>query len=223
MPEVIAICGAANSGKTMLITRLIPALKERGLSVATLKHTHHQDIQPDMKQKDTGRHLEAGAGVVILDAKEGMIIQRSKQNFEKLKDIAARFLLQYDIVLAEGYKNEPVSKIEVWQKGITARPLCLEDKNLLAIVSTDDLPDGFSNIPVFMPDDIDSIVSFIIDKTAGPEETSLLLLVNGRKVPLKGFVKDFLTGGITGMVNSLRGFDNMHNLEIMINLKKPPH
>lgn len=223
MPETIAICGASNSGKTMLITRLIPALKEQGLSVATLKHTHHQDIQPEMKLKDTGMHLEAGAGMVILDTKEGMIIQRSKQNFEKLKDIAARFLSQYDIVLAEGYKSEPVPKIEVWQKSITARPLCLEDKNLLAVVSTDDLPDGFSNIPVFMPDDIDSIVSFIIDKTAGDKETSLLLLVNGRKVPLKGFVKDFLIGGITGMVDSLRGFDDMHNLEIIINLKNPLH
>jgi len=223
MPKTIAICGASNSGKTTLITRLIPALRERGLSVATLKHTHHQDIQRDMELKDTGRHLLAGANTVILDAKEGMIIQRSKNNPEKLKDIADRFLSQHDIVLAEGYKNEAIHKIEVWQKSIARRPLCLEDKNLLAVVSTDDMPDGFSNIPVFTPDEIDSIVSFIIDKKDRPAETSLLLLVNGRKVPLKGFVKDFLSGGIIGMVDSLKGCNDMHNLEIIINLKEPFH
>ena len=39
--EILGIVGRQNSGKTTLITQLIPALKALGLRVSTVKHSHH--------------------------------------------------------------------------------------------------------------------------------------------------------------------------------------
>ncbi|MGZ5851990.1 MAG: molybdopterin-guanine dinucleotide biosynthesis protein B, partial [Hyphomicrobium sp.] len=38
----MGIVGWKNSGKTTLIERLVVALTQRGLRVATVKHTHHE-------------------------------------------------------------------------------------------------------------------------------------------------------------------------------------
>ena len=39
--EILGIVGPQNSGKTTLITPLIPALKALGLRVSKVKHSHH--------------------------------------------------------------------------------------------------------------------------------------------------------------------------------------
>ena len=40
-PVVFAVSGVKNSGKTTLIEKIIPKLKEHGLKVATINHDHH--------------------------------------------------------------------------------------------------------------------------------------------------------------------------------------
>ena len=39
--RVIGLAGWSGAGKTTLIVKLIPCLRERGLVVSTLKHAHH--------------------------------------------------------------------------------------------------------------------------------------------------------------------------------------
>ena len=39
--RVIGLAGWSGAGKTTLIVKLIPYLRERGYSVSTLKHAHH--------------------------------------------------------------------------------------------------------------------------------------------------------------------------------------
>ena len=45
-PFLLAISGCKNSGKTTLITKLIPKFCEKGYKVATIKHDGH-DFQGD--------------------------------------------------------------------------------------------------------------------------------------------------------------------------------
>jgi len=44
--------------------------------------------------------------------------------------------------------------------------------------------------------------------------------VNGKLVPIKGFVQDFLGFGILGMLESLRGTENPKEVEIKIKVVK---
>ncbi len=41
-PKLLSIIGRSGSGKTHLITRLIPYFVAKGLKVGSIKHTHHQ-------------------------------------------------------------------------------------------------------------------------------------------------------------------------------------
>ncbi|HEU4780441.1 MAG TPA: molybdopterin-guanine dinucleotide biosynthesis protein B, partial [Steroidobacteraceae bacterium] len=70
-PRVVAIVGRQGSGKTTLIERLIPALQRRGLTVSTIKHTHHHQIELDVPGKDSYRHRMAGASEVIVASDSG--------------------------------------------------------------------------------------------------------------------------------------------------------
>ena len=63
--HVLGIVGWSGSGKTTLLTTLIPLLRARGLTVSTVKHTHH-GFDMDRPGKDTYRHREAGAHEVLV-------------------------------------------------------------------------------------------------------------------------------------------------------------
>ena len=69
--RVVAIVGRQGSGKTTLIERLIPAIQARGLTVSTIKHTHHHHIELDRPGKDSHRHRSAGASEVIIASDTG--------------------------------------------------------------------------------------------------------------------------------------------------------
>jgi len=63
--KVVGFAGYSGAGKTTLVERLIPVLKQRGLRVSVVKHAHHRfDI--DHPGKDTFRHREAGAFEVVV-------------------------------------------------------------------------------------------------------------------------------------------------------------
>ena len=69
MSKVINIVGySSNVGKTFLMESLIKELKNRGYSIATIKHdVHGFDI--DKKGKDTYKHREAGSETVVISSK----------------------------------------------------------------------------------------------------------------------------------------------------------
>ena len=63
--RVIGIAGWSGAGKTTLIVKLIPYLRERGITVSTLKHAHHA-FDVDQPGKDSYLHREAGAREVLV-------------------------------------------------------------------------------------------------------------------------------------------------------------
>ncbi|HVJ29682.1 MAG TPA: molybdopterin-guanine dinucleotide biosynthesis protein B, partial [Gammaproteobacteria bacterium] len=65
--RLIGLAGWSGSGKTTLLAKLIPALIERGRTVSTLKHAHHEfDI--DKPGKDSHTHRLAGATEVLISS-----------------------------------------------------------------------------------------------------------------------------------------------------------
>jgi len=66
-PVAVGFVGHSGSGKTTVLERLLPVLRERGLKVGYLKNTH-KGFQMDRAGKDTDRLFESGADRVALKA-----------------------------------------------------------------------------------------------------------------------------------------------------------
>ena len=152
--KVIAISGVKNSGKTTLIQRLIPALADRGISVATMKHDGHR-FEPDRPGTDSFRHLAAGAvGTAVFDGEKFQLVKYQPVTED---DLIACFP-EADLILLEGFKDTPWPKLEIVRKSNSDAPMC-PPETLLAIVT--DLEAVPATVPVFHPDDIDGIASFL--------------------------------------------------------------
>jgi len=58
--RVIGVAGWSGAGKTTLIVKLIPYLRERGITVSTLKHAHHAfDVDQPGKDSSIARPARA--------------------------------------------------------------------------------------------------------------------------------------------------------------------
>jgi len=158
MPPLVAIVGNSDTGKTTLIEKLVPDLKQRGYTVGTVKHTHH-GFKMDKKGKDTWRHQAAGADTVVAVSPRRIAIVKTSP--EDTLEAALPYLDDRDIVLVEGFKGGNCSKIEIFRKDAGGRPVCLEDPRLMALVTDVEIE---LTIPVFGLDDVGLIADFIEKK-----------------------------------------------------------
>jgi molybdopterin-guanine dinucleotide biosynthesis protein B len=131
--RVAAIVGNSGSGKTTLIERLIRAARERGLSVSTIKQTHHHDIELDTPGKDSHRHRLAGAAEVIVTSDTGWARIAASPMPASLQILLGQ-LRPVDLVLVEGFKQlEWLRRVEVF-RGAGA-PLALDDPGIAAVAA----------------------------------------------------------------------------------------
>lgn len=141
MPRVFGFAGWSGSGKTTLLERVIAELTGRGLRVALIKHAHH-GFDVDRPGKDSFRHREAGATEVLVTSTTRWALLHELRGAPELTltDALAHFG-PCDLVLVEGFKREPIPKLEVW-RAATAKPLLFPtDPNIVALATDDPLPD----------------------------------------------------------------------------------
>lgn len=133
MAKVVNVIGkGSNVGKTILMEGLINELKNRGLTVSTIKHdVHGFDI--DKKGKDTYRHRQAGAETVVISSKNRFAMIRELEQEINLDDII-KMVSDKDVVLVEGYKKSDLRKIEVYRDGVSKNIITPKEK-LIAIAS----------------------------------------------------------------------------------------
>ena len=132
----LGIVGWSGSGKTTLLTELIAIFKERGFSVSSVKHAHH-DLAFDRPGKDSFRHAQAGAQEVILASDNGFALF-SSQGRIGLQALLER-LAPVDLVLMEGFKSHDIPKLEVHRPGLGKPPLWCQ-MDVLAVASDEPLP-----------------------------------------------------------------------------------
>ena len=132
-PPVVSVVAKSGSGKTTFMEKLIPELKARGLRVGVLKH-HGHPTPFDMPGKDTYRHFQAGADVVVGASALQVAMFRRQAGADDLESVIATYLADVDLVLTEGYKRGPHPKIEIHRAARSADLLCDPDE-LLALVS----------------------------------------------------------------------------------------
>ena len=160
---ILAVSGVKNSGKTTLITKLLPGLKKRGLQVAVIKHDGH-DFEADVPGTDSWKYAQAGAdGTCVFSAKKYMVVKYAPA--PSVEELVGAFP-EVDVILLEGFKYSEYPKIEVIRKGNSSESVC-DPKNLLGIV-TDltkaelDVSGEMLDIPLLGLEETERLVDYLL-------------------------------------------------------------
>lgn len=191
-PAVFGFYGSSNTGKTTLIVKIIEKLTKEGYKVATIKKTDKK-IDIDKKDKDTWKHGQAGARLVVLSSshetdfivKENMKIDDIIQSISKMG--------YYDVIIVEGARDSSIPKIRLGD---------IEERD---------------NTIGYYQDNFEEIFKLIkkeIDKKTVFDNQDIGLRVNKKVVPLSEFPADIIKNGILGMLKSLKGIDKIDEVEI---------
>jgi molybdopterin-guanine dinucleotide biosynthesis protein B len=138
VPTPLLIVGRSGCGKTTLLERLVRALADRGLRVAVIKH-HGHAVSVDQPRKDTARVRAAGAVTAVLASAVEVAVFRTVRVEPPFADLVAAHAVDADVVLGEGFHQEPGLKLEVWRRAVAPAPICLHDPGLVAVVTDDPL------------------------------------------------------------------------------------
>ncbi len=218
MPVVLSIVGKSKVGKTTFLEKLIPEIIRRGYSVGILKHDAHDHFEIDQEGKDTWRHREAGAQAVAISSPSRFALTKMVETEMTIDTIVVTYFSGEDLVLTEGYKSGNKAKIEICRKELQLEPLCTKADRLIAVVS------DFSvsvDVPRFELEDIPGVADFIEQRFLGKATApKVVLRLDGKKLPMKSFVQEFVMGGILGMISKLRGYESPTQVDISIRLKK---
>ncbi|MFC2055949.1 molybdopterin-guanine dinucleotide biosynthesis protein B [Chloroflexota bacterium] len=174
MPAIVSVIGSSNSGKTTLIEKLIRELKSRGYRVATIKHAPHGTTF-DEPNKDSWRHLQAGSEATVVGSKDKLMLIKPVTSDITLDEIVRLLGENYDIILAEGFKQEKSPKIEVHRKG--AGPLLGNIKKLIAIATDEPLE---TKTMQFSLEDIKGLADLIEEDFIKPRDDRLSLHESSR-------------------------------------------
>ena len=152
-------------GKTTLLTKLIPELVAQGIRVSVIKHAHHSfDI--DHPGKDSYRLREAGAIQTLVASGERWALMtelKHLKNHLESEPVLAE-LVQHidpalvDVILVEGFKEAPISKIEVHRPSLNMPILANHDANIIAVASDENIE---TSLPLLDLNNISEIATFI--------------------------------------------------------------
>lgn len=162
-PPLLGFCAYSGTGKTTLLTKLIPILSEKGLKIGIVKHAHHHfDI--DQPGKDSYELRKAGANeIMVSSSKRWALVHEfpEKKREPKLEDLLQHLSLEeLDLVLVEGFKHEPHAKIELNRPSLEKPFLFPNDSSIIAI-AMDQIPSNEIKLPVLDLNNGNEISDFI--------------------------------------------------------------
>jgi len=157
--KVFGFAAYSDNGKTTLIENLLPLLVARGLKVSVVKHAHHAfDI--DKPGKDSYRHRQAGASEVLISSDVRWALMHELRS-ESEPDLAALLgaLTPCDLVLVDGFKKEPIPKIEVHRAAAGTPLLFPNDPTIVALAADTTIETA---LPSYHLDDHAAITGFLL-------------------------------------------------------------
>jgi molybdopterin-guanine dinucleotide biosynthesis protein B len=158
--RILGIAGWSGAGKTTLLAKLIPELIGRGIRVSTLKHAHH-GFDVDTPGKDSYVHRNAGATeVMVASAKRWALMHELRDAAEPSVADLITHMTPVDLLLIEGFKNEPHDKVEIFRATNDKPLLSAADPTYVAILSDGPVPD--TKLPVIDLNDVGGIADFVL-------------------------------------------------------------
>ncbi len=159
---VIGFAAYSGTGKTTLLTRLLPLLSGQGLRVGMIKHSHH-DFEIDKPGKDSCRLREAGAQQVLIASphRTVWIEENTPPHEPELAGLLERITPgSLDLVLVEGFRHVEYPKIEL-HRAATGKPLLYpEDRSIIAIATDEPVDTTLPCLDINQPQ---AIAAFILE------------------------------------------------------------
>lgn len=134
---ILGFAASSGTGKTSLLTQLIPLLKQHNIRVGLIKHSHH-NFQIDKPGKDSFRLREAGATPVLLvsSRRRAMMTEFAQPQEPRLNEQLSYFDQScLDLILVEVFKKENFPKIELHRPSLGNALLYPNDRSIIAIAS----------------------------------------------------------------------------------------
>lgn len=164
--KAFGLVGWSGSGKTTLLCRLLPELIGRGISVSTVKHTHHK-FDLDRPGKDSYLHREAGAReVMVASSLRWALLHELRNTPEPDLDGLLDRMGPVDLVIVEGFKSHRFPKMEIFRPALGKPLRSLEDDTVVAVASDADLDAATPLLPHLDLNDVPAIADFIQDHCA---------------------------------------------------------
>jgi molybdopterin-guanine dinucleotide biosynthesis protein B len=165
--KVIGVAGWSGAGKTTLISRVIPYLREQGLRLSVIKHAHH-DFDIDVPGKDSWVHRQSGAEeVLVSSANRWALMHELRGAAEPRLAELLKKMSPVDLVVIEGFKSDPHRKIEVHRKANGKPPLFPSDPAIAGIATDGTIE---TTLPVAHLDDIPAVAAMMQKYAIAVEE-----------------------------------------------------
>ena len=140
-PPILGFAAFSGTGKTTLLTQLIPLLKRHQLRIGLIKHSHHC-FEIDQPGKDSYRLRIAGAATVLLTSpyRRAIVSELDGTQEPRLADqLDAIAHTRPDLILVEGFRSERFPKIELHRSALKKPLLYPEDHDIIAVASDNPL------------------------------------------------------------------------------------
>jgi len=160
---ILGFAAYSGTGKTTLLTQLIPILKQQGLRIGLIKHSHH-NFQIDQPGKDSYRLRDAGASpVMLVSSHRRAIITEFPAIFEPVLDeqLLAFDQSELDLILVEGFKATQFPKIELHRPTQNMPLLYPNDSSIIAVASDTqlDIPVALVQLDLNQPGQIAKFIT----------------------------------------------------------------
>ena len=155
---VLGICAFSGTGKTTLLKKLLPILKERGVIVAVVKHAHHS-FEMDYPGKDSYELRKSGAGQVLVASRQRIAMIREYEQ-ERPEPVLADALAlldptDIDLVLVEGFRHVPFPKIELHRPASGHDLIYPGDPSVIAVATDEAIDtDGLPRLDINRPEEV---------------------------------------------------------------------
>ncbi|MGA2285361.1 MAG: molybdopterin-guanine dinucleotide biosynthesis protein MobB [Dehalococcoidia bacterium] len=202
MPPVLCIVGRERDTARQLVEGLVRELAASGVRVA---------VAVEADRAPAGGYMAAGSEMTIVRAPGILLSMRRLREEPSLDELVWEMRDDYDLVLADGFRNSSYLKLEVRRED--AELLC--HKNELLAIAGDKPPE--LDIPAFAVDDFARIADLVRRRflTHEPGEDAALF-IDGVRLPLALFVRKIVAGTVMGMVRPLKGVDDPKSVVITV-------
>lgn len=162
---LLGFAAFSGTGKTTLLTQLLPELRERGFRIGMIKHAHHK-FDVDTPGKDSYELRKSGASPMLIASSQRTVLMMDKpQPAEPELGELLQMMDpdQVDAVLVEGFKHVAFPKIELHRASLGHPLMCVSDSSIIALAA-DTAVELRTDIPVLDLNRIDQITEFVINR-----------------------------------------------------------